>query len=192
MVGTKAADKEFDFKKDTVEMFLDGDLLRAKGTTLGGDDGTGIAAAFALAEKDIKRGPLEILCTIDEEIGLIGAQGLVEGELLSKEAKYLINIDSEDWGEICLSCAGAGERLLHLPVVRAKAPEGFSFFKMTLKDFYGGHTGVEIHSNRANAIRWAAALLSENASSLNGTPFIVDAFEGGNAHNAVPSFATVV
>lgn len=192
MVGTKAADKDFDFHKETVEMYIDGEKLRAKGTTLGGDDGTGVATAFALAEdKTIKRGPYEIMCTIDEEIGLIGASGLVEGELLSKDAKYLINVDSEDWGQICLSCAGGAERLLHLPVVREPAAD-YEFAKMTLKDFCGGHTGVEINSNRANACRWAATILSQNAASLSGVKYVVDAFNGGNAHNAVPSFCTVV
>jgi len=134
---------------------------------------------------------MKLCFTIDEEFGLIGASGLTEGELLSKNAKYLINVDSEDWGQICLSCAGGAERLLHLPVVRAPI-EGYEFAKMILKDFRGGHTGVEIQSCRANACRWAATMFAANQSSLGGTKFAIDAFNGGNAHNAVPSYCSVV
>eukprot|EP01107_Rhizomastix_libera_P000134 TRINITY_DN1023_c0_g1_i1.p1 TRINITY_DN1023_c0_g1~~TRINITY_DN1023_c0_g1_i1.p1 ORF type:complete len:569 (-),score=122.27 TRINITY_DN1023_c0_g1_i1:1468-2994(-) len=193
MVGTKKEDIAFNFEKDQLDMYYENGLLHARGTTLGADDGTGIAVALAIAEmKNIKRGPLELLFTVDEEVGLLGASSLVEGELLTDKAKYIINIDSEDWGEICLSCAGGIQRLLHIPVKRAPIEAGYTWTQLKLKDFRGGHTGVEIHQNRANAIKWAVTMLVENKLSTEGTPFRIAKFDGGNAHNAVPSACEVI
>jgi dipeptidase D len=192
MVPTKTATSSFNFKQDPIVPYIDGDVLRATNTTLGGDDGSGIAAALAIAEdKELVRGPLELLFTVDEEVGLMGALGLKEGELLSKQAKYLINIDSEDWGEITLSCAGGVDRILSFPMSRAPQSEGFAHFELTLQDFKGGHTGVEIHVGRANATKWATEMLMTNCCAMSGVEYRITQMHGGNAHNAVPSLCTV-
>eukprot|EP01105_Mastigella_eilhardi_P012385 TRINITY_DN283_c0_g1_i11.p1 TRINITY_DN283_c0_g1~~TRINITY_DN283_c0_g1_i11.p1 ORF type:complete len:465 (+),score=137.83 TRINITY_DN283_c0_g1_i11:697-2091(+) len=188
MVPTVAAGKTFNFEKDQLEMFLDNSLLRANGTTLGGDDGSGVAAALAIAEdKTLAHAPLELLFTVDEEVGLEGAIALKEGELLSDRAKYLINVDSETFGEICLSCAGGAQRRLSLPVHRAAVPAGWRRVRLSLSNLVGGHTGLDIHVGRANALKWVSLLLSENSEALADTQYRIISFNGGNAHNAVPS-----
>jgi len=184
--------RDFDFKKDLLEMFVDGKYLRAKETTLGADDGSGVAIALALAQdSSIKHGPIELLFTVDEEIGLEGAVALKEGELLSSNAKYLINVDSEEFGEICLSCAGAALRHLSIPVQRSPLPAGWRSAKFVISMLLGGHTGVDIHLGRANAIKWLIYMLCENGPAIKGTPFRIHSIKAGNAHNAVPSKAEV-
>jgi len=191
MVPTKTADLTHNFETDPLVPFIDGELLRATKTTLGGDDGSGVAAALAIAtDKTLEHGPIEILFTIDEETGLVGALGLKEGELLSKNAKYLINIDSEDWGEITLSCAGGVDRILSFPMSRAPHSEGFVHYNATLKDFKGGHSGVDIQLGRANATKWLVEMLLENDVALAGAEYRLAKMHGGNAHNAIPSLAT--
>jgi len=191
MVGTKTADLTHDFTKDPLVPFIDGDLLRATKTTLGGDDGSGVAACLAAAEdKTIEHGPLELLFTIDEETGLVGALGLKEGELLSKQAKYLVNIDSEDWGEITLSCAGGVDRVLSFPMSRAAHNAGWVFYDVTLKDFKGGHSGCDIQIGRANATMWLVEMLLKNDLAIAGAEYRLSLLHGGNAHNAIPSLAT--
>jgi len=191
MVPTKTADLTFNFETDPLVPYIDGELLRATKTTLGGDDGSGVAAALAIAEdKTIERGPLELLFTIDEETGLVGALGLKEGELLSKQAKYLINIDSEDWGEITLSCAGGVDRILSFPMSRSAQSEGFVHYSLTLFDFKGGHSGVDIQIGRANATKWLVEMLLKNDVALAGAEYRITKMHGGNAHNAIPSLAT--
>jgi len=192
MVGTKTADIPHNFETDPLVPYIDGELLRATKTTLGGDDGSGVAAALAIAEdKTLEHGPLEILFTIDEETGLVGALGLKEGELLSKQAKYLINIDSEDWGEITLSCAGGVDRILSFPMCRAAHSTGFVHYTLTLQDFKGGHSGVDIQIGRANATMWLVEMLLKNDVALAGAEYRLAKMHGGNAHNAIPSLATV-
>eukprot|EP00727_Mastigamoeba_balamuthi_P012876 m51a1_g8210 hypothetical protein (510) ;mRNA; f:62241-64680 len=192
MVGTKTDDSAHDFTKDPLQLRVQGNLLKATKTTLGGDDGSGVAAAIAIAEdKNIKRGQLELMFTVDEEVGLVGAMRLKEGELLSPKAKYLVNVDSEDWGEICVSCAGSVNRTIHVPVHRAPHEAGWQHLQLKLKGFKGGHTGVHIHLGRANALKWAITVLCENQSAIAGTPFRISALAAGNAHNAVPISCTV-
>jgi len=191
MVGTKTADSTHKFETDPLVPFIDGDLVRATKTTLGGDDGSGVAAALAIAtDKTIEHGPIELLFTIDEETGLVGALGLKEGELLSKKAKYLINIDSEDWGEITLSCAGGVDRILSFPMTRAAHSAGFVHYSVTLQDFKGGHSGVDIQIGRANATKWLVEMLLKNDVALAGAEYRLAKMHGGNAHNAIPSLAT--
>jgi len=191
MVPTKTADITHNFETDPLVPYIDGELLRATKTTLGGDDGSGVAAALAIAEdKTLEHGPLEILFTIDEETGLVGALGLKEGELLSKQAKYLINIDSEDWGEITLSCAGGVDRILSFPMSRAPHSAGFVHYTLTLQDFKGGHSGVDIQIGRANATMWLVEMLLKNDVALAGAEYRLAKMHGGNAHNAIPSLAT--
>jgi len=192
MVGTKSADHVFNFETDPLVPYLDGELLRATNTTLGGDDGSGVAAALAIAEdKTLEHGPIELLFTIDEETGLVGALGLTEGELLSKNAKYLVNIDSEDWGEITLSCAGGVDRVLSFPMCRSAQSAGFKHYTLTVQDFKGGHSGVDIQIGRANATMWLAEMLLKNEAAMNGAEYRITKMHGGNAHNAIPSLATV-
>ena len=192
MVPTKTPDQVHDFTKDPILARLDGDLLRATNTTLGGDDGSGVAAALAIAaDKTLVRGPLEILFTIDEETGLVGASNLKEGELLSSNAKYLINIDSEDWGEICLSCAGGVGRELHIPVHRAELPADWEVYNFEYKDFKGGHSGVEIQACRANALKCVVETFANNDVAIAGAEYRIVQLHAGNAHNAIPSLATV-
>jgi dipeptidase D len=190
MVPTKTATQVHDFEKDPIVPWIDGDKLRATNTTLGGDDGSGVAVCLAIAEaKNLVHGPIEILFTIDEEIGLVGALGMKDGELLSKNAKYLINVDSEDWGEITLSCAGGVDRLLSVPMHRAPQTEGWAHFHVALSNFKGGHSGVDIQIGRANATKWLVEMLLENTVAMAGCEYRITYLNGGNAHNAIPSFA---
>ncbi|KAH3743739.1 aminoacyl-histidine dipeptidase [Pelomyxa schiedti] len=182
----------FDFTRDLIDMYLEGNFLRARQTTLGADDGSGVAVTLALAEDPtLDHAPLELLFTVDEETGLIGACALKQGELLTAKAKYLINVDSEEFGEICLSCAGGANRHLRFPMQRSPLPVGWKCAKVSINMFKGGHSGCDIHLGRANAIKWIAYMLSENASAIQGTPFRICSLSGGNAHNAVPSQAEV-
>jgi len=191
MVPTKTADITHNFETDPLVPYIDGELLRATKTTLGGDDGSGVAACLAMAEdKKLEHGPLEILFTIDEETGLVGALGMKEGELLSKQAKYLINIDSEDWGEITLSCAGGVDRILSFPMHRAAHSAGWVNYTLKLQDFKGGHSGVDIQIGRANATKWLVEMLLKNDVALAGAEYRLHKMHGGNAHNAIPSLAT--
>jgi len=191
MVPTKTADLAFNFETDPLVPYIDGELLRATKTTLGGDDGSGVAASLAIAnDKTLEHGPIELLFTIDEETGLVGALGLTEGELLSKNAKYLINVDSEDWGEITLSCAGGVDRVLSFPMTRAAQNPAFKHYTMTVQDFKGGHSGVDIQIGRANATMWLVEMLLKNDLAMVGTEYRITKLHGGNAHNAIPSLAT--
>jgi len=193
MVPTKTAQSKHNFETDPIECWIDGDVLRAKDTTLGGDDGSGVAAIFAVAEACPKHGPFVLLFTVDEELGLLGANKLVEGELLPPNAKYLVNVDSEDWGEITLSCAGGVDRILKLPVTREAAREsGWSSYEMVLQDFKGGHSGCDIHLHRASTTKWAMEIIGSNRAVINGAPYRISSFVSGHAHNAIPSRCTVV
>jgi dipeptidase D len=191
MVCTKEADYDFEFLKQPIKVVIDGEWVTADRTTLGADDGSGLAVCLAMMEADFEHAPLETLVTTDEEIGLIGACGLVQGELLKKSSKYLINIDSEDWGEIAISCAGGATRLVKLPLKREKIPKGYVQIDLKIKKLYGGHTGIDIHLGRGNAIKWAMRMLLDNKLTKTGTPIRLISFEGGNAHNAIPSHAIV-
>jgi len=191
MVPTKTADLQFNFETDPLVPYIDGELLRATKTTLGGDDGSGVAAVLAIAEeKNLEHGPIELLFTVDEETGLVGALGLKEGELLSKNAKYLINVDSEDWGEITLSCAGGVDRILSFPMTRSAQNPAFKHYTLTVQDFKGGHSGVDIPIGRANATMWVVEMLLKNDVAMAGAEYRLTKMHGGNAHNAIPSLAT--
>ncbi len=175
MVCEKNKDVEHDFSKDPIQPYVDGEWVKAKGTTLGADDGIGVAISLALMEtKDIKHGPLEFLFTVDEETGLTGAfnlkKGFIKGELL-------INLDSEDFGVIYIGCAGGGNSTIKLPLkyenVNGKG------FRIIVKGLRGGHSGVEIHKGRANAIKLLARILY----NINAR---ISSVEGGDKHNAIP------
>ena len=146
-----------DFEKDPIIPRIDGKYIKATHTSLGADDGIGIATCFAvLADKTIRHGPLEVLVTRDEETGLYGAKALEQGVL---KAKTLINVDNEDENAICIGCAGGYNVELRLPTVR-RVEEGFVTYQVVLNHFVGGHSGCDIHLGRANPMHVMARLLA--------------------------------
>lgn len=187
MVNEKNSDVDFDFAKDAIRPLRDGDYLTADGTTLGSDNGIGVAAMLAVMEAtDLVHGPLELLFTIDEETGLTGASAL-EPALLS--AKRLINLDSEEEGVLTVGCAGGSHTELALPLDTVPAPAGAKAYTVRLVGLNGGHSGVDIHLQRGNAVQLLARMLL-----AAGLPGHLAALEGGNKHNAIPreAWATVV
>ncbi|MDP2470460.1 MAG: aminoacyl-histidine dipeptidase [Candidatus Palauibacterales bacterium] len=187
MVQEKNSDVEFDFDRDAIRPVLDGEYLKADGTTLGSDNGIGVATMLALMEaRDLTHGPLEFLFTIDEETGLTGAGGLDEGLL---EGRMLINLDSEEEGVLTIGCAGGADTHLHLAVERSAVPKEHLAIAINVAGLRGGHSGVDIHLQRGNAIKIVARAL--HAASL-AEPVRVASFEGGNAHNAIPREASAV
>jgi len=187
MVCEKNSDVEHDFSKDPLRPVQDGDYLTAAGTTLGSDNGIGVASMLAVLEsKDIAHGPLELLFTIDEEIGLTGA-GNLGADLLS--GRRLLNLDTEEEGALYVGCAGGADTELFLPITRdGGAGEALS---LKLSGLKGGHSGVDIHLQRGNAIKLLARALY--TASLE-VPFLLGELRGGTAHNAIPreAFATVL
>ena len=170
---------EIDFTKDPITPRIDGKYLKATHTSLGADDGIGIATCFAvLADKTIKHGPLEILVTRDEETGLYGANDLEKGVL---KATTLINVDNEDENAICIGCAGGYNVTLRLPTVR-QVTEGFVTEELVLNNFVGGHSGCDIHLGRANPMHVMGRLLA----AVRCPCYRVVALECGTAHNAIP------
>ncbi len=161
MVPQARAGKKHDFLKDPIETKIVGDWVYACDTTLGADDGLGVAAIMAVFEsKTIKHGPLEALITTDEETGMTGAFGLKAGEL---HGDYLLNLDSETEGELYVGCAGGIDAALSIPYATEKAPKGMVAYKLTIGGLKGGHSGMEINTGRANAnkllfrhLRWVA------------------------------------
>lgn len=188
MVPEKNSDVDFDFTKDAIRPERhpeDNDYLTAQGTTLGSDNGIGVAAMLAVLDaKDLAHGPIECLFTIDEETGLVGAGNLGSGLLT---AKRLINLDSEEEGSVYVGCAGGVNSVLRVPVTSAAA-DG-SAFTVRVSGFKGGHSGVDIHLQRANAIQ--ALARSIHAAAVDH-PVRLAAIAGGSAHNAIPREADAV
>ncbi|MEE8595110.1 MAG: aminoacyl-histidine dipeptidase [Gemmatimonadota bacterium] len=187
MVQEKNSDVEHDFETDAIAPVKDGAYLKADGTTLGSDNGIGVAAMLALMEdQEAEHGPLEFLFTVDEETGLTGAAGLGDDMLAGRQ---LLNLDSEEEGIITIGCAGGGDTHLQLPMAEERA-EG-SAVHIVIQGLKGGHSGVDIHLQRANAIKVLSRALY--AAWLE-EPFRVADLSGGNAHNAIPreASATVV
>ena len=149
MVCEKNADVEFDFDKDSIQTYMDGEWMKAKGTTLGADDGIGMAMQMAvLCGTDIKHGPIECVFTRDEETGLTGAEGMKPGFM---KGSMLVNLDSEDEGEIFVSCAGGCRTYAQMPYTLEDTPAGMFFFELKVKGLSGGHSGDDIDKKRANA-----------------------------------------
>jgi dipeptidase D len=185
MVCEKNADVEFDFSKDPIDLQRDGDYLKAVGTTLGADNGIGVALCLAIAEStDIKHPPLEMLFTVDEETGLTGASKLTSEFLTSKR---MINADSEELGTIYIGCAGGGDSLVKLPLGDKTAAENMTGLEVKIKGLKGGHSGVDIHLGRANAIKCLARAIYDIAAEQN---IMVAEIDGGNKRNAIPREAT--
>ena len=187
MVCEKNKDTQHDFDTDPIETYVDGEWLRAKGTTLGADNGIGIATELAvLASDDIWHGPVQCLFTVDEETGLTGAFALKEGFM---EGDILINLDSEDEGELFIGCAGGAGTTATFPCTMTAAPEGYFFFRVAVKGLTGGHSGDDINKNRANANK----LLNRYLTSLmRKYDLRLCEIDGGNLHNAIPREAYAV
>jgi dipeptidase D len=187
MVCEKNEGTDHDFTKDPIQLLRDGDLLRAKGTTLGADNGIGVAAALAvLASRDIAHGPIEALITIDEETGLTGANGLKPGRL---KAKFLLNLDSEEEGYLTIGCAGGEDTIVTRKLSRAAAPAGSRAFRLKVFGLKGGHSGIDIHAGRGNAIRILAQVLGALKPAFG---FGLASIKGGNKRNAIPREASAM
>ncbi len=180
MVCEKNDSATFDFDKDPVKLIRNGDFIKADETTLGADNGIGVAAALAIClSKDIIHGPLEILLTVDEETGLTGAFSLSPGLLTSKT---LINLDHEDIKTVCIGCAGGGCVEISLPLTIKKQTGNRIFLEISVEGLQGGHSGLNIHENRANALK-ILALTLWNLADLD--PCLLN-LNGGNKINAIP------
>ena len=180
MVCEKEAGLNFDFEKDAIQTYIDGDWLKAKGTTLGADDGIGVAMQMAiLADDTIQHGPLECLFTVCEEEGLNGAMGLEAGFM---KADYLINLDSEDEGLIFVSCAGGANTKATFNVDLEDTPANQFFFKIQISGLTGGHSGDDIEKKRANANKLLARLLEE----FKKYDIRIADIQSGGLHNAIP------
>ena len=182
MVCEKLVDVDFDFDRDAIQTYVDGEWLCAKGTTLGADDGIGCAIELAiLASDDIEHGPIECVFTRDEETGLTGAEGMKAGFMTGD---YLINLDSEDEGEIFVSCAGGRNTTAQFTFKREAAPQGSFFLKGSIKGLVGGHSGDDINKKRANAIKILARFVQQTMKRYEGVQLAQ--FHSGKLHNAIP------
>lgn len=187
MVPQKNNDTVHDFTKDPIETWVDGEWVKAKGTTLGADDGLGVAAAMAVLEaKDLKHGPLEVLITKDEETGMYGAFGLKEGTL---KGDILLNLDSEQEGELYIGCAGGIDITASLEYKEEAPADGFVARKLTLKGLRGGHSGLEINEGRGNANKLLARVVHDLLVEFDCQ---LASFEGGNMRNAIPREAHAI
>lgn len=172
-----------DFTRDPIQLVVDGDVLRAKGTTLGADNGVGVCAALAvLASDNVAHGPVEVLITIDEETGLTGANNVQPGWL---KAKYLLNLDSEEEGILTIGCAGGVDSVATRKLTLAAPKAGSKPFRLKVSGLKGGHSGIDINAGRGNAIR----LLAQALAALDA-PFELAAVKGGNKRNAIPREAS--
>lgn len=186
MVPQKNEDTDHDFTKDAIQPYIDGEWVTAKGTTLGADNGMGMASCLAvLASNDIQHGPLEVLLTIDEEAGMTGAFGLEAGWL---EGDILLNTDSEQEGEVYMGCAGGIDGSMTFPINREGIPAGYVTRQLTLKGLKGGHSGCDIHTGRGNANKLIARFLAGHAQELD---LRLIEFRGGSLRNAIPREAFV-
>lgn len=189
MVPQKNSDKVHDFEKDPIEAYVDGEWVTANGTTLGADNGIGVAAAMAVLEAtDLQHGPIEALFTVDEETGMTGAFGLKPGLL---KGDILINLDSEDEGELYVGCAGGLDANIEFAAKIEQVPAGYAGYRLALTGLKGGHSGMDIILGRGNSIKLLFRFLY-NAEKEFGLR--IASFDGGSLRNAIPreAFATVV
>ncbi|OJB97384.1 beta-Ala-His dipeptidase [Yersinia ruckeri] len=181
MVPQKNSDTVHDFTKDPIQPYIDGEWVKARGTTLGADNGIGMASALAvLSDDNVEHGPLEVLLTMTEEAGMDGAFGLQPNWL---KADILINTDSEQEGEIYMGCAGGIDFISTLPLQREAVPTGYQTLKLTIKGLKGGHSGADIHLGLGNANKLLARFLFEHEAELGLR--ILD-LNGGTLRNAIP------
>jgi dipeptidase D len=185
MVNEKNQDVEHDFSRDAIRPRQDGDYLMATGTTLGADNGIGVAAMLAILEADdIEHGPLELLFTVDEETGLSGA-AMLDGDII--HGRRLINLDTEEEGSIYVGCAGGGDTTVHLDLKWTDPDPGATTLRLELRGLKGGHSGVDIHLQRGNAIQLLARIV---AAGGRGLDLRLADFRGGNMRNAIPREAS--
>jgi len=187
MVCEKNSDLNFNFETDPIDAYLDGEWVKAKGTTLGGDDGIGIAASLALlASKNLEHGPIECLFTVDEETGMTGAFGLLPGFL---KGKILLNLDSEDEGELFIGCAGGMDTTATFSFNRENLPEGYYSCKVSVSGLNGGHSGDDIHKELGNSNKILVNFLKLISEK---TDLRLTEFNGGNLRNAIPREAWAI
>ena len=180
MVCEKNNDVHHDFLTDPIETIVDGEWMKAKGTTLGADNGIGVATALAvLADESLVHGPLECLFTVDEETGLTGAFALQEGLL---HADILLNLDSEDEGELFIGCAGGVDSVGEFSYQEVDVPDGYFYARVQVKGLLGGHSGSDIHMGRANANKLLARFLNCIRKKYD---IYLCGIDGGNLRNAI-------
>lgn len=185
MVHQKNADTVFDFDAQGIEMFVDGDWVRAKGTTLGADNGIGVAAIMAvLASTDIAHPAIEALFTIDEETGMTGAMEIEPGNITGT---ILLNLDTEDDDELSIGCAGGIDTNTTTSVTSESLPADFACFEISLRGLLGGHSGMDIHTGRANANKLMNRLFYHLIALVDLRLY---ALEGGSLRNAIPREST--
>ena len=187
MVCDKLVDVDINFQTDAIQTYVDGEWLTAKGTTLGADDGIGCAIELAILDSDdIEHGPIECVFTRDEETSLTGAMGMKAGFM---KGDMLINLDSEDEGQIFISCAGGKTTSAKFTFAREQAPEGYFFLQASIKGLKGGHSGDDINKKRANAIKILARFLYKEQEKMD---LRLASFNSGKLHNAIPRDGVIV
>lgn len=187
MVPQKNNDTKHDFVNDPIDAWIDGEWVKARGTTLGADNGMGVAAAMSvLAAKDLVHGPVEALFTCDEETGMTGAFGLRGGWL---NGDILLNMDSEDEGELYVGCAGGVNATIEFEYDEMVVPKGYSFFKLVIKGLKGGHSGLDIPLGRGNANKLLVRFLKHATHEMDTR---LAEISGGGMRNAIPREAYAV
>ena len=187
MVPQKSPESKHNFETDPMEPYIDGEWVKARNTTLGADDGIGVAALMAVMEaKDLKHGPIEAVITADEETGMYGANDLPVGEL---NGDILMNLDSETWGKFVIGSAGGIDVTAELDYKEAETDKEDAALKVTLKGLRGGHSGLEIHEGRANANKLMVRFVREAIEECEAR---LATWHGGNMRNAIPFKAEVV
>ena len=187
MVPQKTAETKHDFLTDPIETEIDGEWLKAKGTTLGADNGIGVATELAiLADDSIEHGPIECLFTVDEETGLTGAFALKEGFM---NGDILLNLDSEDEGELFIGCAGGIDSVAEFTYKEVDVPAGYFCCKVQVKGLKGGHSGGDIHLGLGNANKLLNRFLSQTFKKYD---MYLCEIDGGNLRNAIPREAYAV
>ncbi|WP_295440144.1 aminoacyl-histidine dipeptidase [uncultured Prevotella sp.] len=187
MVCDKLVDVDINFQTDAIQTYVDGEWLTAKGTTLGADDGIGCAIELAILDSDdIEHGPIECVFTRDEETSLTGAMGIKAGFM---KGDMLINLDSEDEGQIFISCAGGKTTSAKFTFTREQAPEGYFFLQASIKGLKGGHSGDDINKKRANAIKILTRFLYKEQEKMD---LHLASFNSGKLHNAIPRDGVIV
>lgn len=188
MVPQKNEETQHDFTKDPIQAYVDGEWVRAKGTTLGADNGMGVAAAMAiLTSKDIPHGPIEVLVTATEETGMDGANGLKAGVL---KGDILLNLDSETEGELYVGCAGGIDSAIEFSYQEESVPAGSKAYRLAIKGLKGGHSGMDINLGRGNSNKLLFRFLKTYGEQLN---LRLASVNGGSLRNAIPreSFAII-
>lgn len=186
MVCEKLPDCNIDFENDPIETFVEGDWMKAKGTTLGADDGIGCAMELAILDGNFEHGPIECVFTRDEETGLTGAMGM-KGDFMT--GSMLINLDSEDEGQIFVSCAGGINTEAFFRYEKEAAPEKYFFMKAQVQGLTGGHSGDDINKKRANSIKLLSRFLYQIQEKMDVR---LASFAAGRMHNAIPRDGVIV